>query len=67
MDYKNQNSNTPSIPLVIAKSSIKKPVTPNAENQNKVFRSMIVPLPAAVKHINRRYSFDNNGGNYQGL
>jgi hypothetical protein len=67
MHYKNQDPNTPSIRLITAKNSIEKPVSPIAENQNKVFRGMIVPLPAAVKHINRRFSFDNNGGNYQGL
>ncbi|HZH00480.1 MAG TPA: hypothetical protein VEX63_00305 [Flavisolibacter sp.] len=67
MHYKNQDPNTPLILLIPAKNAIEKSVKPNDENHNQPFKGMIVPLPPAVKHISQRYSFDNNGGNYQGL
>jgi hypothetical protein len=67
MNYKNQVPKLSSVPLIPVKPTVGKELQPNKGIQNPEFRGTVIPLPAAVRHINQRYSFDNNGGNYQGL
>jgi hypothetical protein len=67
MDNKHQKPKAPAVHFMTERLDVHQPMRSNPTAHQPVFKGTIIPLPAAAKHINQRYSFDCNGGNYQGL
>ena len=66
MTNKSQKPKAPAVHFMTERVSVHQQTRSNPPGQPS-FKGTIIPLPAAFKHINQRYSFDSNGGNYQGL
>ena len=67
MDNKHQKPKAPAVHFMTERVCVHQPTRLNPPSQPSTFKGTIIPLPTAYKHINQRYSFDSNGGNYQGL